>query len=263
MSIDVLLITPPSRIEVYQKLAGEYAAIEPPVWSSLIAKYLIKKNYQVKILDAEADFLSHEQTANEIVKEDPKLAVFMIYGQQPSASTQCMPGGRKTCDFVNKKSDNEIKSLVIKNPNLKILDVNGDLRFKYDYRQVYSTIIRDHLGVDAVKTQQIFNQAFERLPIYQNSPDQLPEFTSLELVTSVPNPVIDFALIQYSVFEKMQVKLAVYDLQGQEIQQIYQGNREIGSYQITVDLARISSGFYIISLSGSNGQRQSRRMIKQ
>jgi hypothetical protein len=72
-----------------------------------------------------------------------------------------------------------------------------------------------------------------------------------------------FALIQYSVFEKMQVKLAVYDLQGQEIQQIYQGNREIGSYQITVDLARISSGFYIISLSGSNGQRQSRRMIKQ
>jgi hypothetical protein len=61
----------------------------------------------------------------------------------------------------------------------------------------------------------------------------------------------------------MQIKLAVYDLQGQEIQEIYQGNREVGSYQITADLARISSGFYIISLSGPNGQRQSRRMIKQ
>lgn len=153
--------------------------------------------------------------------------------------------------------------LIGENPNLKILDANGDLKFNYDYRQVYSTIIRDHLGVGAVNTQQIFNQAFERLPIYQNSPDQLPEFTSLELVTSVPNPVIDFALIQYSVFEKMIVKLAVYDLQGQEIQEIYQGNREVGSYQITADLARISSGFYIISLSGPNGQRQSRRMIKQ
>ena len=153
--------------------------------------------------------------------------------------------------------------LVGENPNLKNLDVNGDLKFNYDYRQVYSTILRDHLGVGAVKTQQIFNQAFERLPIYQNSPDQLPEFTSLELVTSVPNPVVDFALIQYSVFEKMPIKLAVYDLQGQEIHQIYQGDREVGSYQITVDLARISSGFYFISLSGSNGQRQSRRMIKQ
>ena len=37
--LDVLLITPPSRLEVYQKLSGEYAAIEPPVWSLLIAKY--------------------------------------------------------------------------------------------------------------------------------------------------------------------------------------------------------------------------------
>jgi len=43
--IDALLITPPSRLEVYQGLSNEYAAIEPPVWSSLIANYLLKKNY--------------------------------------------------------------------------------------------------------------------------------------------------------------------------------------------------------------------------
>ena len=60
------------------------------------------KNISVEILDAEADFLSHEETADEIVK-NPKLAVFMIYGQQPSASTQCMPGGRKTRELLNKK----------------------------------------------------------------------------------------------------------------------------------------------------------------
>lgn len=111
--LDVLLITPPSRLEVYQKLANEYAAIEPPVWSSLIARYLIRKNFSVKILDAESEFLNHEQTADKIINEDPELAVFMIYGQQPSASTQCMPGGRKTCDILNKKSNNEIKTLVI------------------------------------------------------------------------------------------------------------------------------------------------------
>ena len=48
MSIDLLLVTPPSRLEVYQKLAGEYAAIEPPVWSSLIAKYMSIRGYNVK-----------------------------------------------------------------------------------------------------------------------------------------------------------------------------------------------------------------------
>mgnify|MGYP000427424032 CR=1 FL=1 len=43
--IDALFITPPSRLEVYQGLSNEYAAIEPPVWSSLIANYLLKRNY--------------------------------------------------------------------------------------------------------------------------------------------------------------------------------------------------------------------------
>ena len=112
MSIDVLFVTPPSRLEVYQKLAGEYAAIEPPVWSTLIAKYLIKKDYSVKILDAEAEFLTHEETADRIVSENPKLIVYMIYGQQPSASTQCMPAGRKTAQLVREKTNGELLSIV-------------------------------------------------------------------------------------------------------------------------------------------------------
>jgi anaerobic magnesium-protoporphyrin IX monomethyl ester cyclase len=112
-NIDALFITPRSRLEVYQGLSNEYAAIEPPVWSSMIANYLIKRNYNVKIIDAEAENLSHEETAEKILKLNPKLAVFMIYGQQPSASTQCMPGGNKTCKKLNELSANEIKSVVV------------------------------------------------------------------------------------------------------------------------------------------------------
>ena len=112
-NLDALLITPPSRIEVYQGLANDYAAIEPPVWSSLIANYLIKYGYSAEVLDAEAENLTHEQTAEKIAKKKPKLAVFMVYGQQPSASTQCMPGGKKTCLKLNEISANEIKSIVI------------------------------------------------------------------------------------------------------------------------------------------------------
>ena len=111
--IDAIFVTPRSRVEIYQELSNDYAAIEPPVWSSLIAKYLLQKNYNVKILDAEAENLDHNETAERIIKEDPKLVVFMIYGQQPSASTQCMPGGRKTCKKLNELSSNSISSIVI------------------------------------------------------------------------------------------------------------------------------------------------------
>ncbi len=81
--LDALLITPPSRLEVYQNLSNEYAAIEPPVWSMLIAKYLSTRNHKVEILDAEAEHLTHEETAEIISQKNPKLAVFVIYGQQP------------------------------------------------------------------------------------------------------------------------------------------------------------------------------------
>ncbi len=111
--LDVLFVTPPSRLEVYQDLARDYAAIEPPVWSSLIAKYMKVRNYNVKILDAEAEHLTHEQTSKKIIEHNPLLAVFMIYGQQPSASTQCMPAGRKTVKLMNKITLGEIKTLVI------------------------------------------------------------------------------------------------------------------------------------------------------
>ena len=112
-NLDVLLITPPSRIDVYQTLSNDYAAIEPPVWSMLIARYLTNLNYNVEILDAEAENLNHDQTANRIVDKNPNLAVFVIYGQQPSASTQCMPAGAKTCKKLNTITNGEIKTLVM------------------------------------------------------------------------------------------------------------------------------------------------------
>ena len=103
--LDVLLITPPSRVQVYQELSRDFAAIEPPVWSGLIATFLRQHSCSVAILDAEAEGLNHQQTAERIAAIAPRLAVFVIYGQQPSASTQCMPAGRKVCEILTALAD--------------------------------------------------------------------------------------------------------------------------------------------------------------
>ena len=98
--LDVLFIHPNASKKIYQDLSKSFSAIEPPIWAALLANHVRTKGYSVKILDAEADLLTHKQTAEKICEENPLLAVFMIYGQQPSASTQCMPGGRKTAKFM-------------------------------------------------------------------------------------------------------------------------------------------------------------------
>ena len=103
--IDVLLVTPPSREQVYQSLGSDLAAVEPPVWSLLIAEFLRRMGVEARVLDAEAEGYTHEETARKIVDTNAVLTVYVIYGQQPSASTQCMPGGRKVCELVNAETD--------------------------------------------------------------------------------------------------------------------------------------------------------------
>lgn len=101
--LDLLLVTPSSRRAVYQSLGSDIAAIEPPVWSGLIASFIMNRGYSVEILDAEARGLSAEETAAEINAKSPRLTVFSIYGQQPSASTQCMQAGREVAVLVEKE----------------------------------------------------------------------------------------------------------------------------------------------------------------
>ena len=57
----------------------------------MIAEYINNKNFNVNILDSEAENLNYEETVDRIIDIDPILVCFSIYGQQPFASTQCMP----------------------------------------------------------------------------------------------------------------------------------------------------------------------------
>lgn len=98
--MDVLLVTPPSRDRVFQQLGQNLTAVEVPVWSMLMATFLERHGLAVEILDAEAEQMGYDATARSIVAANAALTVFVIYGHQPSASTQCMPAGREVCQRV-------------------------------------------------------------------------------------------------------------------------------------------------------------------
>jgi anaerobic magnesium-protoporphyrin IX monomethyl ester cyclase len=89
--LDALLIHPSSRTQVYQGLGNSLVAIEPPVWASLMTAYLRHHGARAEVLDAEAEELGPEQVAERVRAMNPRLAVLVVYGHQPSASTQTMP----------------------------------------------------------------------------------------------------------------------------------------------------------------------------
>ena len=100
--LDVLFVHPNASKDIYQKLSDNYSAIEPPIWAMMLAGNVRKYGYSAAILDSEAEHLTPKQTAISISEHNPKLVVIVVYGQQPSASTQNMQGVKYICDEMNK-----------------------------------------------------------------------------------------------------------------------------------------------------------------
>jgi anaerobic magnesium-protoporphyrin IX monomethyl ester cyclase len=78
--LDLLLINPGSRTQVYGKLASNLSGIEPPIWAALVAAVVRSKGFSVKIFDAEAENWSPEYTAEKIAAEDPWLTDIEVLG---------------------------------------------------------------------------------------------------------------------------------------------------------------------------------------
>lgn len=97
MKVDCLVINPSALSQIYQALSSDLAAIEPPIWASLLANHLRVKGKSVELLDCEGLGLTIQDTIKKVADLEPKLTVIVVYGQQPSASTQNMFAASLLC----------------------------------------------------------------------------------------------------------------------------------------------------------------------
>lgn len=112
--MDVLFINPDSSAKAYQDLAKVYSAIEPPTWSLLLAESCRSKGFGVSILDCDAERLSLQQSVDRVKEINPRLVVFVVYGQNPNSGTTSMIGAFALA--------NELKT---QHPNYKICFVGS------------------------------------------------------------------------------------------------------------------------------------------
>src|SRR5262245_38726190 len=109
--LDILFINPSSRTQVYQSLGEDLTAIENPVWAGLLASYCRRRGLVVEILDAEAEELSPAQVAERVRDLDPILVAVVVYGHQPSASTQNMTAAGAVCSAL--KGDEPARQIIL------------------------------------------------------------------------------------------------------------------------------------------------------
>jgi radical SAM superfamily enzyme YgiQ (UPF0313 family) len=108
--LDVVFINANAAEDIYQGLAKDYSAYEPPIWAGLMANHCRSRGFNVDIIDCEVLNMTDEQTVYHLRNMNPRLVAFSMYGQQPSASAQNMQGAVRLAERIK----NEL-------PNIQIL----------------------------------------------------------------------------------------------------------------------------------------------
>jgi len=105
---DIVLINPGDRKQVYQDLGKDYSTIEPPFWIAVIAAYLRNCGFSVAVIDSNAENISPLETAEKVNRLNPLLSAVIVYGSQPSASTQNMTIAGIICKAVKDNTSSKI-----------------------------------------------------------------------------------------------------------------------------------------------------------
>jgi len=100
--LDVLFIAPGNAKSLYQDLAKDYAAVEPPTWACLLAESCRSVGFKVDILDTAAEKLTLDNAIERIKKADPRLICVVAYGQNVNAGTTTMSGAIALSDHIKK-----------------------------------------------------------------------------------------------------------------------------------------------------------------
>jgi radical SAM superfamily enzyme YgiQ (UPF0313 family) len=110
--VDAVFINPGNRKQTYQSLATSLTAVEPPVWAGLMATFARQHGFSAAIVDANAENLAPDETSERVAALKPRLAVVVVYGHQPSASTQNMTAAGHICSQL-KQSQPELPVLIV------------------------------------------------------------------------------------------------------------------------------------------------------
>ncbi|OGX34105.1 MAG: hypothetical protein A3I43_05835 [Omnitrophica WOR_2 bacterium RIFCSPLOWO2_02_FULL_50_19] len=108
-SVDLLIVKPGSQRKLYGALSKTLTGLEPPLWAALLAAYVRKAGYNVKMIDME---IEPEKLSSLLSESRPRLIAITVSGTNPSASTMNMIGARAVLEEI-KGSGNAIPTILM------------------------------------------------------------------------------------------------------------------------------------------------------
>lgn len=137
-------------------------------------------------------------------------------------------------------------------------DVNATLGNVTELRILHNTS-PSWRGASIAATLGVDNITASDIPVHlELTVLNVPQTSQLE--QNYPNPFNPSTNIQYSVSEPGKIKLAIYNLIGEEVALLVNGIVEVGFYEVTFSPTKLPGGIYFYRLQ-ANGYTQTKKMI--
>lgn len=138
-----------------------------------------------------------------------------------------------------------------KNPDLSDLN-GGNLKYKVDYRQVYTSVVQDWFGAsDEALTATKFNGWLDKklnLFNWTGIDDQKVDIEQSTLYDCIPNPASDLVRFSFYLNHSSNVKLSLFDFNGKKVTDIINEQGYYGKTEVSYDVSRFPSGMYIYKI---------------
>ncbi len=136
------------------------------------------------------------------------------------------------------------------NPDLQDLDVIGDLKMQYDYRDVYASVLLQWFGVPATQAQQLLYKDFSATApnIFDSLPTSVQEnqARSTRFLSVSPNPASDVVAIRANVGQGSSASLTLRDMRG-----VMCATTNVDSWTgvARFDVSTLAPGTYVVTLT--------------
>jgi len=140
------------------------------------------------------------------------------------------------------------------NPDLSNLQGNN-VPMQYDYRQVYSSLIKDWFGatdaaINEVQFQDYIDNRIDYIECKDLSTAEL--FKENLWMNCYPNPSSSHTTVEYYMHHAGHVEIEVFDLAGRSVEKVVDKNVNQGKHSAEVDLSEYHSGTYLFKLTTNN-----------
>jgi uncharacterized protein (DUF1501 family) len=149
------------------------------------------------------------------------------------------------------------------NPDLTDLDNGGDIKYRYDFRQLYATLLTQQLGMPIERMPDVLMKDFETLPLISEKAGNLSGPSVFHLEQNYPNPFNPTTTISYYLRIPQAVRIDVFSSAGDKVATLVNAYQETGSYEVQFDGSKYSSGVYFARLdTGATSKTIKMMLIK-